>query len=73
MAKVFPTLTASTVKQRRRHIDGVICQAGQPAGARDHRRRGVAIESYRYQDRQRVNFGVVVVGNLPSMGWPGMR
>lgn len=25
MAKVFPTLAASTVKQRRQHIDGVIC------------------------------------------------
>lgn len=35
MAKVFPTLAASTVKQRRQHIDGVICPKLGSRPARD--------------------------------------
>ena len=35
MAKVFPTLAASTVKQRRQHIDGVICPKLGNRPARD--------------------------------------
>ena len=35
LSKVFPTLAASTVKQRRQHIDGVICPKLGNRPARD--------------------------------------